>query len=232
MTPHYDDRAKQAVLDEYLVLRCQEGDADALQELMRHWHRRLYGYALGQLHDPDAAKDATQDSLLSISRGIRRLKDPATFPKWAYQIVIRRCADWQRKELRWRARHVTGPAFTSATATEPAPDGPPHADPPANPYAHPPTDPLADPPANPNAHPHTAHPPTDPTTPTHPDVEALRRAITLLAPELRTVVRLHYFDSFSVREISELLEVPAGTIKSRLYYARKKLKHTIGDRET
>ncbi|GAF72594.1 unnamed protein product, partial [marine sediment metagenome] len=38
----------------------------ALQELMSHWHGRLYGYALSQLQDPDAAKEATQESQVSF----------------------------------------------------------------------------------------------------------------------------------------------------------------------
>ena len=89
MNAKYTDKEKQAVFNEYLVVLCQDGDANALQELMTHWHGRLYGYAFGQLQDPDAAKEATQESLVSISKSIHRLKDPASFPKWAYQIVIR-----------------------------------------------------------------------------------------------------------------------------------------------
>ena len=188
MNATYRDEEKQAAWNEYLVLRCQEGDADALQDLMRHWHSRLYGYALGQLQDADAAKDATQESLLSISKNIRRLDDPASFPKWAYQIVIRRCADWQRKEVRWRARHVTD----SASVIEQAEGRP---------------------------------------TASDMDDEALHRALGMLEPELGNVVRLYYFDSFSLKEIGELLELPTGTIKSRLYYARKRLKQAIGEEE-
>jgi RNA polymerase sigma-70 factor (ECF subfamily) len=188
MNARYRDEEKRAAWTEYLVLRCQEGDANALQDLMGHWHSRLYGYALGQLQDPDAAKDATQESLLSISKNIRRLKDPASFPKWAYQIVIRRCADWQRKELRWRARHVTD----SDSAIEQAVSSPAES---------------------------------------HADTEALRRALGRLEPELSNVVRLYYFDSFSLKEIGELLTLPTGTIKSRLFYARKRLKQAIGEEE-
>ncbi len=184
MNAKYTDKEKQAVFNEYLVLLCQDGDANAMQELMSHWHGRLYGYALGQLQDPDAAKDATQESLVSISKSIHRLKDPASFPKWAYQIVIRRCADWQRKEIRWRARHVTG----SASAIE-----------------------------------HAVCRPAESET----DTEAMQRAIGLLDPDLSNVVRLHYFDSFSLKEIGELLKLPTGTIKSRLYYARKNLKQLL-----
>ena len=59
------------------------------------------------------------------------------------------------------------------------------------------------------------------------DAEALQRAIGLLGRDLSHVVRLYYFDSFSLKEIGELLKLPTGTIKSRLYYARKKLKQLL-----
>jgi RNA polymerase sigma-70 factor (ECF subfamily) len=47
----------------------------------------------------------------------------------------------------------------------------------------------------------------------------------------RLVVVLYYLNDLSIQEISEVLEIPAGTIKSRLYYARKQLKKHLGSRE-
>jgi len=41
------------------------------------------------------------------------------------------------------------------------------------------------------------------------------------------VTSLHYFNGLSVEEIAQLLEVPAGTVKSRLFHARKILKKEI-----
>jgi RNA polymerase sigma-70 factor (ECF subfamily) len=38
---------------------------------------------------------------------------------------------------------------------------------------------------------------------------------------------LKYREGFSVDEISKILELPAGTIKSRLFYTRKKLQENI-----
>lgn len=184
MNTQYSESQKQTVLNEYLVIRSQEGDVDALQKLLKHWKPRLYGYALGRLRQADAADDVTQESLLAISKGIRRLTDPAAFPKWAYQILIRRCADWQRKEMRWRERHTSGLVAASDQAV------------------------------------------VSSTEESH-DSEELQNAIAQLQPQLSDVVRLYYFESFSVEDIGTLLKLPPGTIKSRLYYARKKLKQTL-----
>lgn len=43
----------------------------------------------------------------------------------------------------------------------------------------------------------------------------------------RTVLLLYYYSGYSVRETAEILNVPEGTVKSRLARARKKLRQII-----
>ncbi len=85
-------------LDELLVLRCQDGDGGAMDELVRRWHGRLLRHAWHLTRREDAASDVTQDAWVGIVRGIRRLSDPAMFRVWAYRIVTHKCADWMRCE--------------------------------------------------------------------------------------------------------------------------------------
>jgi RNA polymerase sigma-70 factor (ECF subfamily) len=59
----------------------------------------------------------------------------------------------------------------------------------------------------------------------------IRQAIMALPIQQRLVVVLYYINDLSIQEISEVLEIPAGTIKSRLYYARKQLKKHLGSQE-
>jgi RNA polymerase sigma-70 factor (ECF subfamily) len=61
--------------------------------------------------------------------------------------------------------------------------------------------------------------------------EWIRQAIMALPIQQRLVVVLYYINDLSIQEISEVLEIPAGTIKSRLYYARKQLKKHLGSHE-
>ncbi len=56
------------------------------------------------------------------------------------------------------------------------------------------------------------------------EAERVRQAVAALPISQRTVVVLYYLDDLSVETIAEILEVPEGTVKSRLYYARKALK--------
>lgn len=52
----------------------------------------------------------------------------------------------------------------------------------------------------------------------------MERAIQSLSPPQRTVIVLHYVNELSLEEISEILKVPAGTVKSRLHYGRQALR--------
>jgi RNA polymerase sigma factor (sigma-70 family) len=53
---------------------------------------------------------------------------------------------------------------------------------------------------------------------------ALYEAINQLRPALRTVVILYYFNDMPLSEIATVLACWEGTVKSRLFHARKKLE--------
>ena len=55
------------------------------------------------------------------------------------------------------------------------------------------------------------------------DLEMLHIAINQLETDEREIIILREFEGYSYEEISEMLSLPAGTVMSRLYYARKKL---------
>jgi len=59
------------------------------------------------------------------------------------------------------------------------------------------------------------------------DVSRLRAALSQLPQEQQGVLSLHYLDGMSVREIARVLDVPAGTVKSRLFHARDALKQAF-----
>jgi RNA polymerase sigma-70 factor (ECF subfamily) len=96
------------VYDQWLVMRCRDGDAAALDELLVRWQERLWRHAVRITGDNDAAWDILQESLLLISRGLGRLLDPAAFPAWAYRIATNQCRDFLRKK---RARHLSMEAY-------------------------------------------------------------------------------------------------------------------------
>ena len=61
--------------------------------------------------------------------------------------------------------------------------------------------------------------------------EELLDAIGRLSPDMRSVVLLHYYQGMGVSEIAELLNVPEGTVSSRLSRSRSRLEDLLKERE-
>jgi len=59
------------------------------------------------------------------------------------------------------------------------------------------------------------------------DVSDVREAIKQLPPDQRAILSLCYIEELSIRNIAEALSLPAGTVKSRLHYARSRVKEAI-----
>ena len=57
--------------------------------------------------------------------------------------------------------------------------------------------------------------------------DAIAAALEALPEAQRTVILLHYINDFRLREIAAFLEIPLGTVKSRLYHARQSMKERL-----
>lgn len=77
----------------------------------------------------------------------------------------------------------------------------------------PPGDPDADPP--------------DPAAGAEDQTSDLRRALAALPPDQRAAIALFYLDGFSIGEIAEAVGIPAGTVKTRLFHARRALRRQL-----
>ena len=67
----------------------------------------------------------------------------------------------------------------------------------------------------------------DPLAETH-ERDAMGAAMAMLSPDHRVVVALRFYRDLSVADIARYLEVPTGTVHSRLHYALKRL-HALLD---
>ena len=60
-----------------------------------------------------------------------------------------------------------------------------------------------------------------------PEHAALARAIRGLPPGQRAAIALHHFEDMSIAETAVALDVPAGTVKTRLMHARRALRAAL-----
>ena len=178
-------RNSEHILTEWLVVNCQLGDADALQQLMKMWYPKLLRYAFRQLGDQQKAQDAVQNTFEVVSKNIRKIKDPGSFAKWVYQILQNKGVDIIRQKQRQDKLCNEYVQFQDIHATEQS---------------------VLD---------------------EGSENLEFEQLLGGLQPQLYQLVHLHYLEGFSMLEISELLAIPAGTIKSRLHQARKLIQNKL-----
>jgi len=61
------------------------------------------------------------------------------------------------------------------------------------------------------------------------DRDRLAAAVARLEPEQRIVIALRFWRDLSIEQVAGVLDVPVGTVKSRLHYALRALRAELGD---
>jgi len=167
-----------------LVIEAQAGNRTAFEALYRHYNKLLLRFAYRFCSDEQLAGDAVQEAWISLSKGLKSLKDPRGFRVWAYKTVRWRVVDQVRR------RGVIGDALTE-TLSEDSHAGE----------------------VGGSAHLATS--------------DQLKSHLERLPAEERYALALFYFEEMKLSEIAAILDVPIGTVKSRLNRARGRLREQM-----
>lgn len=85
---------------ELLALRCQRGQREAFQDLVRLWEKRLFYFIRRLVGSEQDAWDVLQETWIKALKGIRSLQDPRRLAVWLYQIA--RHSAWSRLRQTYR----------------------------------------------------------------------------------------------------------------------------------
>lgn len=72
---------------EELVLRAQNDDIEALEELIKRYQNMIYASFYYLSKECEDILDLTQDTLVKMSKNIKNLRDPKKFKSWLNQII-------------------------------------------------------------------------------------------------------------------------------------------------
>ena len=176
----------------------RSGDSGAFDRLVLRHQGRVFRLACRLLGDRDSALDAAQETFVKAWKALPRFQGAARFSTWLTRIAINQC----RNELRKRGT-VKHTRPLSLDDCAPGTDVPRTAS-------------LAA---------------SDPSPWEEVRGEELQRAfgaaLTELDPEAREVLVLTDVEALSYEGIAELLEVPVGTVRSRLHRARAELRRRM-----
>lgn len=91
--------------DPTVVAAAQEGDRDALTEVIERHRPWIYNIALRMLADPGAAEDATQDIFIKVLRRIGSFEGRSEFRTWLYRVTFHHLLNVKRSH--YEQHHTT-----------------------------------------------------------------------------------------------------------------------------
>jgi RNA polymerase sigma-70 factor, ECF subfamily len=188
--------ALNACSDEELLDCFRRHQAEAFGVLVRRYERELYGYLRRYLGDPSLAEDVFQNTFLQLFVKSGQYEPGRPVRPWLYTIARHQAIDALRRTGRHQAVSL------DETRVDPG-DGEVAA-----------LLELLE----------TRGPgPVDAAT-TQERREQVRAGVDRLPDFLRQVLILAYYQGLKYREIADILEIPVGTVKSRLHAALVKLQ--------
>ena len=183
--------------DTQLMIRLQNGQETALNELMALWQTPLFRFICRYVGDRDEALDLAQETFVRVYQNRQSYRPSARFSSWLFTIASNLC----RNHLRWGRRHPT----VSLAREDDAGDGPADA-----------TDTLP----SPNRGPSDCAERND-------TARWVKESIQSLPHDLKTVVLLFEYEELSYEEIAGVLQCSPKAVETRLYRARKILREKL-----
>lgn len=185
-----------ACSDEDLLLRFCRGETAVFGELVRRYERELYGYLRRYLGDASLAEDVFQNTFLQVYLKSGQYESGRPVRPWLYTIATHQAID----ALRRNGRHQ---AISLEQQRADAPEGDMRS--------------LLE------ALESRGGNPLDTVT-EQERRERVRASVDRLPDLLRQVLVMAYYQGLKYREIADVLEIPVGTVKSRLHAALVKLQ--------
>ena len=186
------------MVDQTLVEKAFSGDEEANTILYELTFKKVFAIASRILKNYEDAMDYSQEAYLNALIHINELRDKSKFDTWLYQITARRCYRYYNEQKSRKKLYISDEEYREYLDT-----------------------------AQVSA--------SDPARTFNPEEYAVsldkKAVVSHLIDELplnqKTCVIMHYYAELTISEIALALDIPEGTVKSNINYAKKKLKRMI-----
>lgn len=176
--------------DESLVSEYRSGNRKAFAELVARYERELYHFLVRFLGDRAAAEDVFQETFLQVHQSAEQFDLTRRFRPWLFTIAANKARDL----IRSQARRPTTPLQASINPSEDE----------SGEFLDlmsavdlPPDQPLQK----------------------QELQRKVQQTVESMPDHLREILLLSYFHQFPYKQIGEILDIPLGTVKSRLHAA-------------
>ncbi len=189
-TVPFPNIAGQDRSDEQLLSDYRHGDKGSFAALVARYQRELYHFLVRFLGNRASAEDVFQEAFLQVHQSAEQFDPQRRFRPWLFTIAANKARDL----IRSQARRPTSPL---SAAISPGEDQSGEFIDLMQSAAAVPSEPM--------------------------EREELQQlvhdTVTSMPEHLREILLLSYFHQFPYKQISEILDIPLGTVKSRLHAA-------------
>jgi RNA polymerase sigma-70 factor (ECF subfamily) len=179
-----------APTDEQLLFKHLEGDESAFRQLVERHHRELYQFVFRFTHSSAAAEDVVQDTFVQLHLAGQTFDLSRRLKPWLFTIAANKARDY----LRSRTRRRELPLDASVSGEDEGDQS----------FLSLLADGV-----------------TEPSTDLEEEEERqlVRQVVDEMPENLSEALILAYFHRFPYKDIAEMLDIPLGTVKSRLHAA-------------
>jgi len=185
--------------EQALLAKARKGDQQAMGELLLTYQDRLYNVCLRMVSHPDDAAEVCQDVLMKVIQGIGKFRGESGLATWMTRIAMNQSISHLRRRKLRRTVSLDQP-----TRSDNGPDDQ------ASALRHQIQD--------------SREPGPDQCVQDSEMLARLKQAISHLDDDFRAVLVLRDIEQLDYAQIGKTLEVPVGTVKSRLFRARLALR--------
>lgn len=199
--------------DLVLVRAIQAGDSAAWSKLLTRYQDRLFGVCMRMVGDRERAADMTQDAMVRIIEGIKSYDGRAKLSTWMIRVTMNVCLSRLRSEKLRRHASLDAAGDGQGAGKSGGGGGAGWAG------GRSASDRIPD------------EQMREPGAELSVEREETRRlvaaALFRILPEQRAILILRDSKGLEYEQISEVLDVPVGTVKSRLFRARQALREAL-----
>jgi RNA polymerase sigma-70 factor, ECF subfamily len=175
--------------DEQLMAEYRAGDRAAFEALVARYERELFHFLVRFLGNRAAAEDVFQETFLQVHQAAEQFDPQRRFRPWLFTIAANKARDLRRSQARRPTNALQATVTTDDESGEFIDLMQAVDDLPERPLER------------------------------NELQQSVQKAVMSMPDHLRQILLLSYFHEFPYKQISEILDIPLGTVKSRLHAA-------------
>ncbi len=188
--------AADQLTDEDLVANFRKtGEIRYFEAIVRRYQRELYAYLVRYIGDPEMAEDAFQATFITVNDRLETYQEGRRFRPWLYAIAVNKSIDMKRYYRRRQSVSLDAPIDSKNGDREWSA---------SEQLVSRESDPAALAIKNETA-------------------QRIRSVIATMNEPTQQLLNMVYFQGMKYADVSEALEIPIGTVKSRVFNAMIKL---------